>query len=392
MGTLAFVFVYALAVLWVIPTLMWEGIIPQPVRWRFVSTLIYTTLMNVLLFIFFWVVNPYFRFYWLSFALPYLYDRPRLSQFFGIRYEDDKTWKTTRKLSRVYIPGIIAQLLRIFIGMDFVLPDDVRKKFEFLQSVHAKKMDMKPYFEQLLGKTITLQEFEDFLSRNVIEETNRVFEVIPKSQCDWLVLHSKALKTIVSALTIDIWDGVKTAVRNFHHVIKMSEILRGAPEFTRILLIAPQLALIHNFSKMIVNKRGNMSEVQPYDFLNPVSRFFVAETIVEEGTPTEYIQLVFVNREFDRTNNTNNRAFGPYGLQCPGALYTFKFIQDVTRFLQALDIKVEGTPIVKGRRFANIVNKDKIFLTFNKGEGWDTVQSKSIDIPSIQIASDKVSI
>lgn len=335
-----------------------------------------TILVSIILLAYYY--RP-FRFYVYSFFLPWLYDHPKISQLLGIRYEEDTTWHTTRKDSRVYIPGFIAQLLRIFIGMDFVLEDDVRKIFEQLQQKYGKEIDMKKYFEELNGKTINLLEFEDFLSKNVIKETNRVFKIIDEEQCKWLVIHSKALRTIVSALTISMWDGIKTAITNFHHVVKMSLLLRSAPKQTRILLIAPQLALIHNFVKMIVNKRGDMSDVQPYDFLEPVSRFFVAESYNQE---TGNIDLVFVNRKFDQRNTTNNRAFGPRGLQCPGALYTFKFIQDVTRFLKALKIEVSGTPKYEGRRFSNISNKEQIFFTFNKLPEFDQMgQEGFTDLP-----------
>jgi hypothetical protein len=176
-----------------------------------------------------------------------------------------------------------------------------------------------------------------------------------------------------------MWDGIKTAFWNFHHVVKMSLLLRSAPKQTRILLIAPQLALIHNFTKMIVNKRGDMSDVQPYDFLEPVSRFFVAESFNHETGVTD---LVFVNRKFDQRNTTNNRAFGPRGLQCPGALYTFKFIQDVTRFLKALQIDVQGQPRYEGRRFSNIANKEEILFTFHKLPGFDDMDEEGfVDLP-----------
>ena len=337
-----------------------------------ILTVIITSLLSIILLSIF---HRPFRFYLYSFFLPWLFDHPQISYYLGIRYEDDTIWRTDRTVSRVYIPGFIAQLLRIFIGMDFVLPDNVRKSFEYLQSKHGNEINMGQYFEQLDNKTINVIEFEDFLSRNVIIETNRVFKIIDQDQCDWLVVHSKALRTIVSALTISMWDGIKTAFFNFHHVIRMSLLLRSAPEHTRILLIAPQLALIHNFVKMIINKRGDMSDVQPYDFLEPVSRFFVATTVRPDGT----VDLVFVKRQFDKKNNVNNRAFGPYGLQCPGALYTFKFIRDVTKFLKALTITVSGEPKYEGRRFSNMTNKEEILLTFRKNDGWESAENEVKD-------------
>lgn len=327
--------------------------------------IIYILSLVVLLIILAIFYKP-FRFYCYSYFLPWLYDHPSISKFLGIRYENDGEWKTNRDDSRVYIPGLIAGLLRIFIGMDFVLDNQVRHTFQNLQMKKARGIDMEKYFNRLEGNTINVEEFENFLSKSVIAETNNVFNIINKEKCEWLIAHSLALRTIISALTTSMWGGIKSAIMNFHHVIKMSLLLRSAPKETRILLIAPQLALIHNFTKMIVNKQGDMSDIQAYDFLEPVSRFFVAIT-----TANGYSELVFVNRKFHKKNTRNNRAFGPTGLQCPGALYTFRFIEDVTKFLKALDIKIEGKPIYKGRRFSNISNKKDILITFNKKDNYN---------------------
>jgi len=308
-------------------------------------------------------IHKPFRFYCYSFFLPWLYDHPSISKLLGIRYENDTEWRTTRKESKVYIPGIIAQLLRIFIGMDFILEDHVRTAFQKLQIKHKHDINMETYFDRLENKKITLEEFEDFLSNIVLKETNRVFNIITEEQEKYLLIHVKELKKIVSALTISAWDGIRTAVLKFHHVVKMSLLLRTAPKETRILLIAPQLALIHNFAKMVINKNGDMSNIEPYDFLEPVSRFFVAETKCADGTT----ELVFVNRNFDKKNATNNRAFGPHGLQCPGAIFTFGTIRDVTKFLKNFSIKLDGIPLyTTGGRFKNITNKNEIFLTFKK--------------------------
>ena len=47
-----------------------------------------------------------------------------------------------------------------------------------------------------------------------------------------------------------------------------------------------------------------------------------------------------------------------------GDLYATYIIQDVTKFLKALTITIDGTPSYKGRRFSNISNKDEIMMNF----------------------------
>lgn len=305
-----------------------------------------------------------FRYYCFSFVLPQLYDNPKIAKFLGIRFEKDTEWKTNRRDSKVYIPGIIAQLLRWFIGMDFVLDVDTRHKFQKSQIEHKNDINMQPYFDQLEGKTLDVEEFEDFLSEIVVKEINRVYKIIDEEQEKYLLEHVKALRIIVSSLTISAFDGVKTAIIKFPHVIRLSLLLRRAPKETRIMLIAPLLALIHNFIKMIINQKGDMKDVEPYHFLEPVSRFFVAETLCDDGTT----DLVFVIRDFDKRNTRNNLAFGPRGLQCPGQLFTFDFIRDVTKFLKNLKIDITGEPqYTKGSaRFKNIINKKELKMTFHK--------------------------
>lgn len=306
-----------------------------------------------------WFCKP-LRFYLCSFWFTQLYNYPTLAKWLDIRYEKDSDWITNRKESRVYLPGITAWLLKLFIGMDFILDENVRKEFERIQFNHVKEFKMRNYFNELDNQIINLYEFEDFLSKSMIIETNRVFKILNDEYCDLFVTYSKALRTMMSALTFSIWEGIKATIINIPNIILMSMILRTCPKHKRILLLAPQLALIHNFTKMIVSKNGDMSDLQPHDFLEPISKLFVAETI----NPSVSKQLIFVSCEHDKRNNTSNTTFGPHGLQCPGAQYTIKFIKDVMKFLQIIQIKVNGTPKYKGERFNSIINKDEVTLSF----------------------------
>jgi hypothetical protein len=259
----------------------------------------------------------------------------------------------------------VSSLIKLFIGTDFFLRDDIRKIFERTQQLCGKNFNMEQYFEDLVNnrKTLNLSEFEDFLSKSMIKETNRVYQIIGEEECECFVLHSKALRNVISALTFSIWAGFKALIPNFHHIVKMSLILRSAPEHTRVLLLAPQLTLIHNFTNMIINRKGDMSDLQPYHFLEPVSKLFVAETTNNE---TGDSQLVFVRCNLDTRNTSNNIAFGPKGLQCPGAQYTFKFIKTVTEFFKNIKITITGEPQYEGSRFVGITNKEDIYFTFEK--------------------------
>ena len=74
-----------------------------------------------------------FRFYVMSYFFSWLYEHPQIAKLVGIRFEDDKLWRTNRKESKVYLVGFFIELFKKFIGMDLILSDKVRKDFMKIQ-------------------------------------------------------------------------------------------------------------------------------------------------------------------------------------------------------------------------------------------------------------------
>ena len=114
-----------------------------------------------------------------------------------------------------------------------------------------------------------------------------------------------------------------------------------------------------------------MEKIQPYEFVDAKVKFSV---FIEND------QVVLVNRIKDNRNTETNRSFGPRGVQCPGNIYTMRFIKSILAFLQSFNIVVEGNPVLKGERFTNLVNKTEVSFTFNKRDNvevdigkWDKV-------------------
>lgn len=297
------------------------------------------------------------RFYLLSFIFPWLYNHPRISKLLGIRYEDDQTWESNRKETQVYMPGFFIWVFTKFSGMDLILSDDIRKKTMRLQQQESDKFDMNQYFHEIDGKTITLEQFENYLAAWILRESNRVFNIIDKTQEDVLHEHVLIIKTIINSVIGNIYYGLYVIATNIISVIKMSKIIRSVPEEKRLFLFVPQLALVGNFAKTIAKTRGNFNGVKPHDFLDLTSKFSV---FINNG------QLVFIKRNPDKSDNANNRAFGPKGVQCPGAISVIKFFKIIIEFLQSFDITVSGEPAkYSDERFIFITNKDKILVTFN---------------------------
>jgi len=293
----------------------------------------------------------------MSFIFPWLYDHPRISKLLQIQYKDDTDWRTNRKETYVYMKGLFVWIFTKFSGMSVILSDDVRKSTMRLQQLECDKFDMTRYFDEINGRTITLEQFEDYLAGWILKESNRVFQIIDKHQEDLLYQHVRIIKSIINSLLGNIFRGLWTIVRNLPTVIKMSKILRTVPEDKRLFLFVPQLTLVSNFVRTIVKTKGDFSNVHPHDFLESSTRFSV---FINNNN------LVFVNRNSDTSDNSNNRAFGPMGVQCPGSISVMKFFKIIIEFLQDFNITVEGTPKYSTGRFVSIINKDDIRVTFNR--------------------------
>jgi preprotein translocase subunit Sss1 len=239
--------------------------------------------------------------------------------------------------------------------MNIVLPDETRKSLMRIQGLHAKKIDMTRYFHKIDGKTISLDTFEEFLSKAIMVETNRVFELVDKPTEKELVELIKVLRGIITVLRGDFLNGISVFFKNLRSVFRLSTIIRSLDGHLRFLVFVPQLALLDNFSKLLLAKKGNMHGLEPHDFLEAVAKFSIFHS---KG------QITFMHRTKDTTNNASNKAFGPEGVQCPGNIYTFNFIRSILEFLQSLVITIDGEAIWKGGRFKYISNKNDIKIKF----------------------------
>ena len=160
-------------------------------------------------------------------------------------------------------------------------------------------------------------------------------------------------------------------IRYWKTLYEVSKILKSVPEAPRLMIFGPQLSLVTNFTKMLVRQNGNLLRTEPHDFLNLLTKFFVVEN---KG------QLTFLHRtERDFSNAPTNKAFGPAGLVCPGAILTMHYIKSILSFLKRFDIKIEGVAIFEGERFKNIVNKKSVFVTFTKIVTPETIVSEIKD-------------
>lgn len=311
-----------------------------------------------------------FRHYCLSYFFPYLYEHPKLANFFGIEFKSDEDWATNRDDTKIYIPGVFGFLFTKFTGLPIESSPETIKEILRLQGAHAKKITMKPYLKDIIGKTMTLTEFETYLSDCILTETNRVFELVDSETETEFRNHLKIVREIITGLTCNPNESVKSFFRNFSGVRKIIAILNKLSSGRRLILLIPHLSLIDGFSKMLVKKQGNLSDLQMSDFFDFTSRFFV---FLHKGN------LVFVKRHIDTTNNSNNRVFGltktdyptKQKMFCPGSIFVSNFIKSILSFLKTMNIEVNNVcseTTISNERFRNIIDKNKIQISFKESE------------------------
>lgn len=298
------------------------------------------------------VLSKNFRYYIYSFFLTYIYQHPKLAQYLGYKYESDENWTTNRKESEIYMPGLFVKLFTLFTGMDMIMKTETKQKFIKIQKELSGQIDMTPYFNQIVHQEMTLREFEDYISDKILIETNRVFQIVNDKTEQKLLTHIKILRIVVSGLiTNSAFSGVTNFIKNFRSVIIISKILHSVPEHLRLLLFVPQLTLLDGMSRLLLKNKGRTEELEPHHFLEKTSDFFI---FMNHGVP------IFVTKHKDYSNNYSNRAFGPKGYQCPGRIYTFKYIESILNTLKKFQINIQGEPCYDTGRFKHLLNVEQI--------------------------------
>ncbi len=333
-----------------------------------------------------------FRFYLASYFFSNLYFNQKIAKFIGIEFDHVFEYAGNRKKSRIYSDGVFVKILKMITGMDLRVSDSVRAEMIKLQRDHSKQIDMKPYFNEIADKEITLLEFEYFLSKILLIETNKLYDVFTKEQLNDLVKYSVVVFEVLNGLSGGMMEGFKLLFLNIKSLYIISKILRTAPEAKRLMVFGPQLSLITNLSKMIMRFKAaneeiketkksensahaissiikqpssigsllNIDTLEPYNFLDLQTKFFV----FEENHDNRNHKLVFLHRDTDKSNGVDNKAFGPKYVACPGNRITIDYINSILDFLRSVELRVQGTAMFEGVRFKNISNKKNITVLF----------------------------
>lgn len=330
----------------------------------------------ILLIIFLISLSSYkpFRYYIFSFFFFELYNHPNVAKILGFDFQNGKEWKTTRYETRLYVGGFFSWLFSIFTGMDLRVNDEIREQISKMTK-KSKELDMQLYFNDIMDKDMSLKDFENFLSMSIIRETNRVYEILDSDKEKILMDNISVILDVVNGMSGNLLMGYYKMIVNIFAVIKVSRVLRSIPKAERLFIFGPQLSLVDNTSKMLVREKNNLRHIQPYEFLNITTKFFVFEYI--KGG------LVFVSHENEKNNTAYNRSFGPRkdssgpAFICPGNIFTMNFIKSILSFFDKFNISVIGEPKYTGTRFIKISNKAEIRIKFSK----NNLEPRTFDEP-----------
>jgi hypothetical protein len=303
-------------------------------------------MFNLLILLIVMFLYKPFRHYILSFFFSWLYRHPTISKLVGIDFKVDTEWSTNRQDTQLYMSGIFIKLFTIFTGMNVVLTDKTRKSLMDLQALYAKNLNMGQYFnEENMLKLKNLEDF-DIFDRETLELVDSYIEL---------------LRSLLKCLMGSPIKGIKLFIQHRDQFIMLSKILKLIPEEKRLLVFVPQLTLVSNFTHMLikccnvplnvgtyeVNCIADLSKIEPHSFLELTSEYFV---LTHKGN------LTFVTRHKDTSNYPTNLAFGPKGCQCPGNIFTFKFIASILQQLQRCQIHLNGNVEIEGSRFLSLKN------------------------------------
>ena len=303
-----------------------------------------------------WFYKP-LRFYAISFFFDWFNEHESIGKFLGIKYGNDHELYFHRKDSKIYTPGIYKILVEWFVGISINLDHSTYKTLIKKQFDMSKKVNLNKYLMELKDKKLDLEEFEDYLADSFLMEVKDEIETLNENDFNKIRYHNKLIRTILNSLTGETNNLLYKLLINIHHLLDLRNILLTLPPECRLFAIVPQFTILNKFVEMIITKKGNLENLEFYEFVIPGSFL----TILNKD------DLYIVRRHTDKTNSYLNIGLGVKGFQCPASKFVYISISDIINNLKKFDIKIDGIPIYhKSKRFKKIItNKKDIYLTFN---------------------------
>lgn len=285
-----------------------------------------------------------------------------LGSLFGVRYINDYELDITRDKAEMYIPFFQKIAIELFLGVDIKLKDiKILSKFIKYQA-KLKNIDFKNYFQNIVNKRITINEFETFLCEILLTEINKTFDF--KDDDKLCFNNMKILRFFANNISKPIsLNQIIFILKNFYKIIKLSNYLKTLEPVYRIMIIGSQVTIADRIIKYIISNNGNLSNINLCDILrNKTSNDKTSDYFVLLYNPIIYI----VKKNKDNTNSPLNKVFGVKGFQCPAAPFVCNLINENIPYLKTLNILIENTPIyISSGNQQILYNKDDIYITIN---------------------------
>jgi len=296
------------------------------------------------------------RFYIMSFFFDWLNEHEEIGKYLGVKYENDYELVFNRKESIIYTPGIYKLLTEWFVGININLDFSIYKKLIQTQFEMSKKINLNYYIDQLKGRTLNIDQFEDYIAESFLTEISKELN-LKDSDYYKLKTQNKLIRIILNSLTGETENLLYKLLINIRNLIELRQILLSLPPDVRLFTIVPQFTILNKFIELIVYKNGNLQDLQFYEFVMPGTFL----TMLNKN------DLYIVRRFIDKTNNYTNIGFGVKGFQCPASRFVFMVITNIMNNLKKINIRIEETPVYSNsKRFKKIItNKRDILLHFN---------------------------
>lgn len=297
------------------------------------------------------------RFYIFSWFFVFLNDNEKIGKLLGIKYVNDNEISVFRKDTQMYFPGINVKLIEYFFLLNIVLDFTTHKNFVKLQFSMANNINFDNYFLNIKDKTMTLDEFEDYLSKMLLLEINSFIKVLTDEELIFFYNNNKIIRSLLNGILMTNGSYYYELIKNVRSLLAFRSILKKIPEEYRTFYIVPHLTMINKLMEMIVYKNGDFTDLQFYEFLISSSKFY---NIIHKN------DLYFIRRTIDKKNNHTNTGFGVKGHQCPAAFFVTNIFKKIINLFKNYKIEIIGQiKYDSQKRFLkNVVNKNEILLKF----------------------------
>ena len=272
-----------------------------------------------------------FRFYVLSFFFDWLFEHPKVAKLMNIKIVDDLEFKENQMESHVFMTGLFVGLFTIFTGVNTALTPETIYKLHKIQNDNNKKFDTTKYNNEIMNTTMSLYEFESWLSDISLKETNRYFDIVNNDIETKLVDNNQLIRMIGNLINknkTSIWN----IFINLKKIINISCILRQIPMYMRLFLFVPQITMI---------------DTQNIDI------GFDNESNTKYLVMMQNDDLIFV-KKYKNDSVMSADKISP------------KLHESIVNSLNKFDIKIVGVPEYATGKSGHITNKHNIYLTFGK--------------------------